>query len=341
VITQIDNPVAATRNRHSTGLAPVLATVDVVLRSRARKPLPTGAGNAIKSAEVAEQDHALMRRATDLAGHRLSPRGLRFGAAALSVAFVAGLLVPAAFAQAIPLPRPAPKARGGNILMSASETQPRQPVISTGATAAAAPNPVIPDPRRNVPASIFMTFDANQKAQAAKVSAYLSSLSTLVGNFVQVGPDGSKTTGDFYIQKPGKVRFEYDPPTPIAMIADGSSLAVRDRKLATQDIYPLSQTPLRYLLSDRIDLMKDTNVVAVTADDLYISVTIEEKNALVGTSRLMLMLGAKDNQLKQWTVTDPQGYDTTVAIYNIDTTKKPDPGLFKIDFTAYPTGGGN
>jgi outer membrane lipoprotein-sorting protein len=299
-----------------------------------------GAANAVKCAAVAEQDHALMKRATHLAGHRLSLRGLRVGAAVLAVAFVAGELVPAAFAQAIPLPRPAPKARAGNIQMSASETQPRQPVTTTGATAAA-PNPVIPDPRRNVPASIFLTFDANQKAQAAKVSAYLSSLSTLVGNFVQVGPDGSKTKGDFYIQKPGKVRFEYEPPTPIAMIADGSSLAVRDRKLATQDIYPLSQTPLRYLLSDRIDLMKDTNVVAVTADDLYISVTIEEKNALVGTSRLMLMIGAKDNQLKQWTVTDPQGYDTTVAIYNLDTTKKPDPGLFKIDFTAYPAGSAN
>ncbi|UZE49546.1 outer membrane lipoprotein carrier protein LolA [Rhodopseudomonas sp. P2A-2r] len=282
-----------------------------------------------------------MRRATHLAGHRLSLHGLRFGAAALAVAFGVGLLVPAAFAQAIPLPRPAPKGRGGNIVLSASETSPRQPVINTGTTAAAAPNPVIPDPRRNVPASIFTTFDATQKAQAAKVSAYLSSLSTLVGNFVQVGPDGSKTKGDFYIQKPGKVRFEYDPPTPIAMIADGSSLAVRDTKLATQDIYPLSQTPLRYLLSDRIDLLRDTNVVAITGDDLYTSVTIEEKNALVGTSRLMLMIGTKDGQLKQWTVTDPQGYDTTVAIYNLDTTKKPDPGMFKIDFTKYPTGNGN
>jgi outer membrane lipoprotein-sorting protein len=196
---------------------------------------------------------------------------------------------------------------------------------------------VIPDPRRNVPASLFASFDANQKAQAAKVSSYLSSLQTLVGNFVQVGPDGSKTKGDFYIQKPGKVRFEYDDPSPIAIIADGSSLAVRDRKLATQDIYPLSQTPLRFLLSDRIDLLKDTNVVSVTSDEVYISVTIEEKQALIGTSRLMLMIGTKDGQLKQWTVTDPQGYDTTVAVYNLDSSKKVDPSLFKIDFTIYPT----
>ena len=232
----------------------------------------------------------------------------------------------------VPVPKPAPKGRDGTQM---SDTQKGGPV-TTGATAAA-PNPVIPDPRRNVPSNIFATFDANQKAQAAKVSSYLSSLQTLVGNFVQVGPDGTKTKGDFYIQKPGKVRFEYDPPTTIDIVADGSSLAVRDRNLATQDIYPLSQTPLRFLLSDRIDLLKDTNVVSVASDDMFISITIEEKQALIGTSRLMLMIGTKDGQLKQWTVTDPQGYDTTVAVYNLDTSKKVDPGMFKIDFTSYAT----
>src|SRR4051812_22894553 len=265
-----------------------------------------------------------------------SHRGLRSGLALLTAASIAGFATPSR-AQNVPVPKPAPKTRDGGVQMSAQEN--RGPA-TTGATQTP-PNPVIPDPRRNVPANVFATFDANQKAQAAKVSSYLSSLNTLVGNFVQVGPDGSKTKGDFYIQKPGKVRFEYDSPTPIAMIADGSSLAVRDRKLATQDIYPLSQTPLRYLLSDRIDLLKDTNVVNVQADDQYISITIEEKSAIIGTSRLMLMLGAKDNQLKQWTVTDPQGYDTTVAIYNLDQSKKPDPALFKIDFTNYQTGGAN
>jgi len=236
-------------------------------------------------------------------------------------------------AQTVPIPKPAPKGRDG---VQISVSDPQRGPMTTGTTPAAPPpNPVIPDPRRNLPANIFATFDANQKAQAAKVSAYLSSLQTLAGNFVQVGPDGSRTKGDFYIQKPGKVRFEYDAPSPIAIIADGSSLAVRDRKLATQDIYPLSQTPLRFLLSDRIDLLKDTNVVNVTADDVFISVTIEEKQALIGTSRLMLMVGAKDGQLKQWTVTDPQGYDTTVAVYNLNSSKKVDPGLFKIDFTNY------
>jgi outer membrane lipoprotein-sorting protein len=234
--------------------------------------------------------------------------------------------------QSIPVPKAAPKVRDG-----APDGQ--KGLMITGATPVP-PNPVIPDPRRNVPLSIFATFDDKQKAQAAKISSYLSSLQTLVGNFVQVGPDGSKTKGQFYIQKPGKVRFEYEAPNPTAIVADGSMVAVRDRNLSTQDLYPLSQTPLRYLLSDRIDLMKDTNVVSVTADDLFISVTIEERQLLTGTSRLMLMIGAKDGQLKQWTVTDPQGYDTTVAVYNLDTSRKIDPGMFKIDITdhTFPPG---
>ena len=131
------------------------------------------------------------------------------------------------------------------------------------------------------------------------------------------------------------MRFEYDDPSPIELIADGQSVVVRDRNLATQDVYPLSQTPLRFLLADHVDLMKDTNLVAVYADDVFVTVVVEEKNGLVGTSRLMIMFGAKDMQLKQWTVTDPQGYDTTVAVYNLNTTQRPDPNMFKIDYARY------
>ncbi|MHC2623558.1 outer membrane lipoprotein-sorting protein [Bradyrhizobium huanghuaihaiense] len=271
----------------------------------------------------ATQDDPLIRHPDIRFAATIAARSARMAGVLL---VTAAMVTTASFAQNVPVPKPAPKGRDGGASAGG-------PAI-TGATQAP-PNPIIPDPRRNVPSSIFQTFDANQKAQAAKVSAYLSSLQTLVGNFVQVGPDGSKTQGDFYIQKPGKMRVEYDAPSPIDIVADGSSLVVRDRKLATQDVYPLSQTPLRFLLSDRIDLMKDTNVISVTADDLFISVTIEEKQALVGTSRLLLMLGAKDGQLKQWTVTDPQGYDTTFAVYNLDTSKKLDPSMFKIDFTNY------
>ena len=173
--------------------------------------------------------------------------------------------------------------------------------------------------------------EAKQRALVERINGYLSNIQTLVGDFVQVGPDGARTEGQFFIQKPGKVRFEYKPPSRVDVIADGQSVVVRDRKLATQDLYPLSQTPLRYLLSDRIDLGRDTNLVSVAADDVFVTLVIEEKQ-FVGTNRLVLMFGAKDLQLRQWTVTDPQGYDTTVAVYNLDTKKKPDPDLFKINY---------
>ena len=180
------------------------------------------------------------------------------------------------------------------------------------------------------------TFDDKQRALVAKVSNYLSGVQTLVGDFVQVGPDGRRTEGQFFIQKPGKVRFEYNPPNPVEVIADGKSVVVRDRNLATQQLVPLSQTPLRFLLSDRIDLMRDTNLVSVSADDTFVTIVIEESQTLVGTSRLMMMLGAKDLQLRQWTVTDPQGFDTTVAVYNLDTTTKPDPDMFTIVYPDRP-----
>lgn len=250
-----------------------------------------------------------------------------------TTALAIALALPAV-AETVPVPRPAPRARAEIAPPPPAEPSKPMPLAGTP-TLTAAPTPIIPDPRKRPTGGLFTSFDAKQKAEAAKVSSYLSSVQTLVGNFVQIGPDGSRTTGDFYMQKPGKIRFEYDQPSTIAIVADGNSVIVRDRKLATQDVYPLSQTPLRYLLSDRIDLLRDTKVVGITADDLYISVTLEEQNPLVGTSRLMLMLGAKDNQLKQWTVTDPQGYDTTVAVYNLDSAKKPDPGMFKIDYTNY------
>ena len=243
---------------------------------------------------------------------------------------MSGLLALPALAESNSQPKP----RDGNVIVA----QAAKPAAGKPAPAATKPpNPIIPDPRKRATGGLFTSFDAKQRAEAAKVSAYLSSLQTLVGQFVQVGPDGSRTTGDFYMQKPGRIRFEYDAPSNISIIADGQSVVVRDRKLATQDAYPLSQTPLRFLLSDRIDLMRDTDLVSVSADDMYISVLIEEKQPLIGTSRLMLMLGAKDNQLKQWTVTDPQGYDTTVAVSNLSTTKKIDPDIFKIDFTNYQT----
>lgn len=178
-------------------------------------------------------------------------------------------------------------------------------------------------------------FDARQRAIIERVSNYLSNLRTLVGEFKQVAPDGSRTAGEFYLLKPGRVRFDYNSPSPVELIADGKSVAVRDRTLASQDLYPISQTPLRFLLADRIDLLRDSNIVAVYGDNIFVTVVLEEKQIVSGNYKVMLMFDAHNMQLKQWVVTDPQGLDTTVAVYNLDTRSSPDPDLFKIDYTRY------
>ena len=254
-------------------------------------------------------------------------RGLVIGALLLGAA---ALTSSAAVAETIPLPTPAPLPKEG-----AAPPQPEAQTGIGGFLQNLGKSLFPADKPLDTPPATTAVFTPAQRAQVDKVSAYLSSFQQLIGTFVQVGPDGTRTKGEFYIQKPGKVRFEYEPPTPIEIVADGQSVVVRDRKLATQDLYPLSQTPLRYLLKDRIDLLKDTNVVEVRSDDMYVTITIEEKQAVIGTSRLMMMMAAKDYQLKQWTVTDPQGFDTTVAVSNLDSSKRPDPSMFKIDYTRY------
>ena len=246
------------------------------------------------------------------------------GVAALVAALMVGV-TPIAVAQSVPVPVPAPKKPTQGTPQSPN--QPPRPLAPVGPAATTSPG-AAPRPAGG--------FDATQRALVDRVSGYLSGLQTLVGDFVQVGPDGQRTEGQFFIQKPGKVRFEYNPPSPVDVVADGHSVVVRDRKLDTQQLFSLSQTPLRFVLSDRIDLLRDANLISVSADDTFVTVVIEETQTLVGTSRLMLMVGAKDFQLRQWTVTDPQGFDTTVAVYNLDTTKKLDPNLFKITYSDRP-----
>ena len=106
----------------------------------------------------------------------------------------------------------------------------------------------------------------------------------LSGNFVQVGPDGSKSEGEFYLQKPGKVRFDYNPPSPIELIADGRRwwcatassrrrISIRCRRRRCASCWPTS-----------IDLMRDTNLIGVYADDVFVTVVIEERQILAGTT---------------------------------------------------------
>ncbi len=253
----------------------------------------------------------------------------------LAATMCAVLAIATASAENIPLPTPAPLPKSGMAPPPAAAPDASAPAATDSGTAHFFPFSFSLDKGLQLQGQAG-AFDAKQRALLDRISMYLSSVQTMVGNFVQIGPDGGKTQGTFYIQKPGKVRFEYNPPSPTEVIADGSSVAVRNRDLLTQDLWPLSQTPLRYLLADHINLLRDTDVVSVSSDDKFITVVIVEKQVMIGTSRLMVMVDAKTSVLKQWTVTDPQGLDTTVSVYNLDGAKKPDPNLFVINYQRNP-----
>jgi outer membrane lipoprotein-sorting protein len=285
------------------------------------RALADGPDGGHRTAETkAENDMAGMRQAVWVA---VLLSGWLAGAAAVQAdAIPLPTPAPAPKDRSTPAPRPAPE-----VSQSSAPSGPLAPAMNFLDSL----NPF--SGKSSHPTTDPSTFDAKQRALVNRVSAYLTGVQVLTGNFVQIGPDGRRSTGHLFIQKPGKVRFEYDPPSPIDIIADGQQVVVRDRRLGTQDPYPLSQTPLRFLLADKIDLLQDTNVVGVTADDTYVSIMIEEKQAFVGTNRLMMMFDSRDFKLKQWTITDVQGFDTTIAVSNLDSSKRPDPNLFNIDYT--------
>ena len=165
----------------------------------------------------------------------------------------------------------------------------------------------------------------------AKANGYFNDDNTMVADFTQIGGDGRRTDGKLSIEKPGRMRFAYAPPATLEVVADGSSVAVIDRKLHTQDLYFIGQTPLKFLLSDHIDLAKDTKVTGVSGDASSSSIDIEDKATFGGTSKIRLTFDKQPFGLKQWTVVDPQGYETVVSLSNIDLSTKPDDALFKIN----------
>lgn len=170
------------------------------------------------------------------------------------------------------------------------------------------------------------------RAEAIKrAEASLNSSPVLIADFVQMGGDGRRSEGKLYVQKAGRLRFEYAQPATMEIVADGVSVAVRDRKLNTQDLYFIGQTPLKFLLNEKVDLEKDVKLVDVVTDDSGTTISIEDKVTFGGTSKIKLIFDSKTFTLKQWQVSDPQGYETLVSLFNIDRTRKPDPNLFKIN----------
>jgi len=170
----------------------------------------------------------------------------------------------------------------------------------------------------------------------AKANDFLNTTRFMSADFVQIGPDGKRTEGLLVIQRPGKMLFRYKPPAKLEIVADGRSVAVRDQKLGTQDLYLIGQTPLKFLLSDHIDLAKDTKLKRVEIDSRAATVEIEDKATFGGKSDITLVFDPETFELKQWTVIDPQGFRTLVSLFALDLVTKPDPQWFYVDDSVQP-----
>nr|WP_295467604.1 outer membrane lipoprotein carrier protein LolA [Mesorhizobium sp.] len=177
-------------------------------------------------------------------------------------------------------------------------------------------------------APVAAAYAASDAAQ--KIADHFSSIQTMAGEFVQFGPRGEKTGGKFYIQRPGKIRFNYEAPSAYRVVADGNSVVISNTKLRTADLYPLSKTPLKLLLDERIDL-SGKKVQKVTEDPDLTTIVLADKSVF-GNSRITMMFDPKSNELRQWTITDAQGKDTTVMIFNVQSGVKLDPKFFEIDY---------
>ncbi|MHC2088624.1 LolA family protein [Methylobacterium sp. CM6244] len=182
------------------------------------------------------------------------------------------------------------------------------------------------------PTAASSMLDAEPAAVLAQANAYFNGMTTLSGNFVQIAADGRRIGGKLTLAKPGRLRFDYDQPSPMEVVADGTSVAVKDRKLKTQDLYFISQTPLKFLLRDKIDLARDLTVSDIANDPGGIRISLEDRATLGGTSKIQLFFDAEVKTLSQWRITDPQGYQTTVQLSNLQKGKAIDGSQFFINY---------
>ncbi len=165
-----------------------------------------------------------------------------------------------------------------------------------------------------------------------KISAYMNSFRTLQGEFTQISPKGNVSKGIMFISKPGKLRFEYSPPNPFLLVSDGKWVTLKNRAKEKGDQFPLSATPLRLVVSPKIDLLQEANILAVEQADGITSVLLEDRKQTLG-GQLVLIFDENLNQLQQWIIVDGKGRRTTVSLANLEAGVDIDPKLFvvKID----------
>jgi outer membrane lipoprotein-sorting protein len=170
---------------------------------------------------------------------------------------------------------------------------------------------------------------SQQSASVQNISDYINGLKNLQGEFTQISPKGNLSRGVFFISRPGKMRFEYAPPNPFLIVADGKWLTIKNRAKEKGDQFPLSETPLRLVLADQVDLLRDTDILDFQEESGMTTLTLEDKGGSLG-GKLVLVYDQNRKALQQWVVIDGKGRRTTVSLENLVPGVKPDPKLFVV-----------
>ena len=147
------------------------------------------------------------------------------------------------------------------------------------------------------------------------------------GNFTQVAPSGEVSQGKIWLQRPGKVRFEYDTPNPMLIVSDGVTLVQNDRMLETFDRVPLSATPLNYFLKENINLAEDTEVTALQKTPGLWVVTARDGSGQQ-EGNITLVFDAETLALQTWIIADDFGGATRVQLSNLQYNGRIDPRKF-------------
>ena len=169
----------------------------------------------------------------------------------------------------------------------------------------------------------------DDNAAVTLLNTYLNEIVNMKGEFTQTSPRGQVANGVFYISKPGKMRFEYAPPSPLLVVSDGRWVTVKNTTRNKDDQYPLSATPHKLVLDGEVNLFEQAIILKVESQDNLVAVTMEEKDQLVA-GQLTMVFDREANDLVQWIILDGKGQRTTVQLSNVDKEVQPDPKLFVV-----------
>ncbi len=169
----------------------------------------------------------------------------------------------------------------------------------------------------------------DDNAAVTLLNTYLNEIVNMKGEFTQTSPRGQVANGVFYISKPGKMRFEYAPPSPLLVVSDGRWVTVKNTTRNKDDQYPLAATPLKLVLAGEVNLFEQAIILKVESQDNLVAITMEEKDQLVA-GQLTMVFDREANDLVQWIILDGKGQRTTVQLSNVDKEARPDPKLFVV-----------